>query len=73
MRHIAAYLLLVLGGNAKPTADDVKKVLSAAGIQGDDARIASLLKVGPLPGSLYHQPRFPLLFRSWTARTCRPC
>ena len=44
MRHIAAYLLLVLGGNAKPTAEDIKKVLSAAGIQGDDARIASLLK-----------------------------
>lgn len=44
MRYIAAYLLLVLGGKAAPTAADIKAVLAAAGIQGDDARIAALLK-----------------------------
>eukprot|EP00178_Gracilaria_changii_P010149 TRINITY_DN2957_c0_g3_i1.p3 TRINITY_DN2957_c0_g3~~TRINITY_DN2957_c0_g3_i1.p3 ORF type:complete len:111 (+),score=43.90 TRINITY_DN2957_c0_g3_i1:29-361(+) len=44
MRHLAAYLLLVLGGKEKPTADDIKGVLKAAGIDGDDARIATLIK-----------------------------
>eukprot|EP01093_Parvamoeba_rugata_P015384 TRINITY_DN538_c0_g2_i1.p2 TRINITY_DN538_c0_g2~~TRINITY_DN538_c0_g2_i1.p2 ORF type:complete len:110 (+),score=3.10 TRINITY_DN538_c0_g2_i1:72-401(+) len=44
MRHIAAYLLLVLGGTQNPTAEDIKKVLSAAGIEGDDARIKQLLE-----------------------------
>ena len=44
MRHLAAYLLLVLGGKAAPTAAEVKAVLAAAGIEGDDARIATLLK-----------------------------
>ncbi len=47
MRHLAAYLLLVLGGKAAPTAADVKAVLAAAGIEGDDARIAALIKVPP--------------------------
>jgi len=43
MRHLAAYLLLVLAGKANPTAAEIKAVLSAAGIEGDDARIASLI------------------------------
>mmetsp|Transcript_89204 Transcript_89204/g.123908 ORF Transcript_89204/g.123908 Transcript_89204/m.123908 type:complete len:106 (-) Transcript_89204:26-343(-) len=53
MRHISAYLMCVLGGNAAPTADDIKKVLSAAGIEGDDARIAELLK--ELEGKNVHE------------------
>jgi large subunit ribosomal protein LP2 len=43
MRHLAAYLLLVLGGNASPSAADIKSVLSAAGIEADDADIGRLL------------------------------
>ncbi|KAJ2981492.1 hypothetical protein NUW54_g10867 [Trametes sanguinea] len=29
MRHLAAYLLLQIGGNASPSAADIKKVLGA--------------------------------------------
>lgn len=36
MKNIAAYLLLQIGGNASPSAADVKKVLSAVGIDADD-------------------------------------
>lgn len=43
MRHIAAYLLLQIGGNASPTASDVKKVLSAVGIEADDERLDKLI------------------------------
>jgi len=43
MKHLAAYLLLVLGGNASPSAEDVKKVLSAVGIEADDGRLNSLI------------------------------
>lgn len=43
MRHVAAYLLLVLGGNAAPTADDVKGVLAAADIEADQAQLDRLL------------------------------
>ena len=34
MKHVAAYLMLVLGGNASPTADDVTKALESVGIEG---------------------------------------
>jgi large subunit ribosomal protein LP2 len=43
MRHIAAYLLLVIGGNTSPTAKDVKKVLDAVGIEADDERLDTLI------------------------------
>ncbi|GBE86577.1 60s acidic ribosomal protein-domain-containing protein [Sparassis latifolia] len=43
MRHIAAYLLLQIGGNASPSASDVKKVLSAVGIEADDDRLDKLV------------------------------
>jgi len=36
MKHVAAYLLLVLGGNASPTADDVTKALASVGVEADD-------------------------------------
>ncbi|KAJ6444832.1 60s acidic ribosomal protein domain-containing protein [Purpureocillium lavendulum] len=38
-----AYLLLGLGGNASPSAADVKKVLSAVGIEADDERLNKLI------------------------------
>jgi len=34
MKHIAAYLMLVLGGNATPSADDVTKALESVGVEG---------------------------------------
>jgi len=43
MRHISAYLLLQIGGNASPTSGDVKKVLSAVGIEADDERLDKLI------------------------------
>ena len=43
MRHLAAYLLLQIGGNASPSAKDVKKVLEAVGIEADDERLDKLI------------------------------
>ena len=35
MRHVAAYLLAVLGGNDSPTESDLKSILSSVGIEAD--------------------------------------
>jgi large subunit ribosomal protein LP2 len=43
MRHLAAYLLLQIGGNASPSAADVKKVLGAVGVEADDDRLNTLI------------------------------
>ncbi|KAF4503841.1 hypothetical protein G6O67_008781 [Ophiocordyceps sinensis] len=43
MKHLAAYLLLGVGGNASPSAKDVKKVLAAVGIEADDDRLKQLI------------------------------
>lgn len=43
MRHIAAYLLLQIGGNTAPSAADVKKVLGAVGIEADEDRLEKLI------------------------------
>ena len=43
MRHIAAYLLLQIGGNTSPSAADVKKVLGAVGIEADEERLEKLI------------------------------
>lgn len=43
MKHVAAYLLLTLGGNASPSAADVKGVLSSVGIEADDSRLETLI------------------------------
>jgi large subunit ribosomal protein LP2 len=43
MRHIAAYLLLQLGGNESPSAADVKKLLGTVGIEADDDRLEKLI------------------------------
>ncbi|KAI7900685.1 60s acidic ribosomal protein-domain-containing protein [Cokeromyces recurvatus] len=44
MKHLAAYLLLVAGGNATPSNDDIKKVLSSVGVEVDESRLSALLK-----------------------------
>ena len=43
MKHLAAYLLLTLGGNTSPSADDVKGVLSSVGIDADEERLDKLI------------------------------
>ena len=48
MKHLAAYMLLVSGGNASPSAGDVKELLSKAGISSDEERLTSLM--GELSG-----------------------
>ncbi|KAL8860081.1 MAG: hypothetical protein Q9178_003345 [Gyalolechia marmorata] len=44
MKHLAAYLLLGLGGNTSPSAEDVKSVLSSVGIDADSDRLDKLIK-----------------------------
>ena len=43
MKHIAAFALLVLGGNANPSAADVEKVLKDAGAKPDSDKVASMI------------------------------
>ncbi|MCJ1370315.1 60S acidic ribosomal protein P2 [Loxospora ochrophaea] len=43
MKHLAAYLLLGLGGNTSPSASDVKGVLESVGIDADDDRLDKLI------------------------------
>ena len=43
MKHLAAYLLLGLGGNTSPSAKDVKEVLDSVGIEADDERLDKLI------------------------------
>ena len=44
MKHMAAYLLLGLGGNTSPSANDIKEVLASVGVEAEQARVESLLK-----------------------------
>ncbi|KAL8027428.1 hypothetical protein ABFX02_14G094700 [Erythranthe guttata] len=43
MKVIAAYLLAVLGGNASPSDDDLKNILSSVGADADQDKIELLL------------------------------
>ncbi|KAL0576448.1 60S acidic ribosomal protein P2 [Marasmius crinis-equi] len=43
MKHIAAYLLLQTGGNASPSAADIKKLLGTVGAEADDERLDKLI------------------------------
>jgi large subunit ribosomal protein LP2 len=43
MKHLAAYLLLGLGGNTSPSAEDVKGVLDSVGIESDSDRLDKLI------------------------------
>jgi large subunit ribosomal protein LP2 len=53
MNAIAAYALLILGGNAAPSATDVTKVIAAAGGEADEAKVAAL--IGDLEGKSIHE------------------
>jgi large subunit ribosomal protein LP2 len=59
MKHLAAYLLLGLGGNASPSAADIKAVLESVGIEADDERLEKLLS--ELEGKDINQVRRNLL------------
>lgn len=61
MRHIAAYLLLQIGGNTEPSAADIKKLLSTVGVEADDSRLATL--VSELKGKSINDVRCFLLSR----------
>lgn len=56
MKHLAAYLLLTLGGNASPSAEDVKAVLSSVGIEAEDERLEKL--ISELSGKDVNEVRF---------------
>ncbi|KAL2869691.1 ribosomal protein P2 [Aspergillus lucknowensis] len=43
MKHLAAYLLLIVGGNTKPSAEDIKEVLASVGVDYDEERLNQLL------------------------------
>ena len=53
MRHIAAYALLVLAGNASPSAADVEKVVKEAGATADKDKIEALVKA--MEGKEFHE------------------
>lgn len=43
MRHVAAYLLAVLGGNANPSAKDVQAILSSVGIEAESSNLEKVI------------------------------
>lgn len=44
MKNLAAYLLLVAGGNTSPSAEDIKTLLGSVGVEVDAERVNALLK-----------------------------
>ena len=43
MKYIAAFLLSKAAGNEKPSAEQVKAVLAAAGVEVDDAKVEEVV------------------------------
>lgn len=43
MKYVSAYMLATLGGIEQPCVDDIKKILSAAGIEIDEERVEKLI------------------------------
>ena len=66
MKHLAAYLLLGLGGNTSPSAEDVKGVLSSVGIDTDEERLNKLLS--DLEGKDLQEVRFSQLLHNLEAQ-----
>ncbi|EMG47272.1 RPP2B 60S acidic ribosomal protein P2-B [Candida maltosa Xu316] len=44
MKYLAAYLLLVQGGNASPAAADISALLESVGVEVEESRLQLLLK-----------------------------
>lgn len=40
MRHVAAYILAVIGGNKDPSEKDLKNILSSVGIEADSNNLS---------------------------------
>ena len=53
MKNIAAYALLVLGGNSEPTVDDVARLLNEAGAPHDIKELETLIQC--LAGRPFHE------------------
>ncbi|KAK6459244.1 60S acidic ribosomal protein P2 [Scheffersomyces xylosifermentans] len=43
MKYLAAYLLLVQGGNASPSVADISALLETVGVEAEESRVSSLL------------------------------
>ncbi len=43
MKHLAAYMMLVAGGNEAPSAADVKGLLAEVGVEADDSSLNKLV------------------------------
>nr|ANM86177.1 60S acidic ribosomal protein P2-1 [Stygiella incarcerata] len=43
MKHIAAYLLAVLGGNMHPAKGDIEKILSSVGVDAEEEMLDKLM------------------------------
>ncbi|AGO13292.1 AaceriAFR145Cp [[Ashbya] aceris (nom. inval.)] len=43
MKYLAAYLLLLQGGNEAPSAADIKSLIESVGVEVEDAKISTLL------------------------------
>jgi large subunit ribosomal protein LP2 len=43
MQYVVAYLLAQLGGKADPSSDDIKDIVSAAGVKADSTRADALV------------------------------
>mmetsp|Transcript_44031 Transcript_44031/g.71676 ORF Transcript_44031/g.71676 Transcript_44031/m.71676 type:complete len:117 (-) Transcript_44031:311-661(-) len=43
MKHLAAYLLAVLGGESSPSTDSIKKILSSVGIEAEEEKLEKLI------------------------------
>ena len=53
MKHIAAFALLVLGGNENPSAADVEKSLKDAGVKADSEKIEKM--IAAFAGKNFHE------------------
>ena len=43
MKHLAAYVLLVLGGNTNPSAEDVQNLMKTVGVEADKNQLNMLI------------------------------
>jgi ribosomal protein L12E/L44/L45/RPP1/RPP2 len=53
MKELAAYMLLVVGGNEAPSADDVKGLITTAGGEADEEKLTAMM--GDLEGKDIHE------------------
>ena len=44
MRHVAAYLLAVMGGNPNPTAPEIREILSSVGVEADTKKLSIVIQ-----------------------------